>query len=230
MLLRYLSLVDSRFASPFPTLLAYFWREEKASLGSCYLTGTPGRLQLSSGVISKIVSTASVHCTRPNQPDQRGNIRGQKRLHRAKAWCNFALYSLTGSARLVRSHNWTDFFVGFYSTLTRFDRGYASETCPGLVSTLLFPNLRPSSNSPSTYPPIGRLPIKRLPSPLLSIVYAVALGSYRPSLDSLSRTTNPTRHRATALTQRYTITLHCTAHNLRHCLLSLLRRILHPSS
>ena len=47
-------------------------------------------------------------------------------------------------------------FRGLFA-ITRFDRGYASETCPGLVSTLLFPNLRPSSNSPSTYPPIGRL-------------------------------------------------------------------------
>ena len=196
-------------------------------LGSCYLTETPGGFQLSPGVIAEIVGTASAHCTRPNQPDQRGTIRGQKRLHQAKAWCNLVLYSFTGSARLVRSHNWA--FRGILllrvstaATLVKPVRGLSRRSS---FLTCDLPQTAP--------PPIHLLAAcvhQKTPSPLLSIVYAVALGSYRPSLDSLSRTTTPTRHLATALAQRYTITLHCTAHNLRHCLLSLLRRILHPLS
>ena len=57
MLLRYLSLIVPRFASPFSRLSRNFLRGKGALLGSCYLTGS---LQLSSGVIS-------AHCTRPNQ-------------------------------------------------------------------------------------------------------------------------------------------------------------------
>lgn len=105
------------------------------------------------------MSTASAHCIRPNQHDRRGMIHGHNWLYSVKVWCNSVLYSLTGSASSGSLLNICVFFRGIWSlTITRFDRGYASETCPGLVSTLLFPNLRPSSNSPSICPPIGRLP------------------------------------------------------------------------
>ena len=90
---------------------------------------------------------------------------------------------------------------------TRFDRGYASETCPVSCGPPLPPNLRLSSNSPSILPSIGRLRPPKISVALLAIVFEVASGRYEPSLCSLSRTTNPPVRHTTA--SGSTLCSHC---------------------
>ncbi len=90
----------------FSRLSGYLWGA-RASLGSCYLTGS---LQLSSGVIFKIVSTASAHCTRPKQNTLSSveiSVGKTVFIEQESDASNSALYSLVGSARLVRSYIWT---------------------------------------------------------------------------------------------------------------------------